>query len=61
MLDPKSCRENAQRCLAHAGQTNDPILKERLTETAHGWMRLAADFQKYEDITSGQKSLKRTA
>lgn len=41
--DPKECREQAQRCLQLAAETNDPVLKNSLTETAHRWERLAAD------------------
>jgi hypothetical protein len=41
--DPKECREQAKRCLKLAAETNDPVLKNSLTETAHRWERLAAD------------------
>ena len=39
--------------MTQASQTTDPIIKEkRLTETAQGWLRLAADFEKYNDRTA---------
>ena len=41
--DPKECREQAKRCLKLAAETNDPVLKNSLRETAHGGERLAAD------------------
>jgi hypothetical protein len=41
--DPKECQEQAKRCLKLAAETNDPVLKNSLTETAHRWERLAAD------------------
>jgi hypothetical protein len=50
MLDTHEFRENATRCMAEAAQTTDPILKERLTETAQGWMRLAADLANHNAI-----------
>jgi hypothetical protein len=49
MLDAHECRENAMQCMAQAAQTADPILKERLTETAQGWMRLTADLAAHND------------
>jgi hypothetical protein len=47
--------------LAHAAHTADPIVKERLVETAQGWIHLAADFQKYVEATAGQEPMKRSA
>ena len=44
MIDANECWENARRCVMLANQTTDPLVKERLFETAQGWMRLAADF-----------------
>jgi hypothetical protein len=43
--DPKECREQAKRCLKLAAETNDPVLRESLTDTAHRWERLAADLE----------------
>jgi hypothetical protein len=43
MLDVNECRRNARRCLKQAAQATDPIIKERLSESAKGWARLAAD------------------
>ena len=48
MIDANECREHAERCMAHAAQATDPVVKERLIETAQGWRRLAADFAKRE-------------
>jgi hypothetical protein len=49
MLDANECRENAKRCVTLAAQTTDPVIKERLFETAQGWTRLAIDFAKFND------------
>lgn len=46
MRDVNECREHAERCMAEANQTEDPVIRQRLIETAQGWMRLAADFAK---------------
>ena len=53
MLDLNECRGTRQAVYdaAQASQTTNPIIKERLTETAQGWLRLAADFEKYNDRT----------
>jgi hypothetical protein len=48
MLDANECREYAKQCVRQAAQTADPILKERLTETAQGWTRLASDLANTE-------------
>ena len=53
MLNANECREHAERCMTQAAETTDPIVKERLIETAQGWMRLAADFENYPDRTDG--------
>ena len=53
MLDANECREHAERCMTQATQTTNPIVKERLIETAQGWRRLAADFETYPDRTHG--------
>ena len=48
--------------MTQAVQATDPIIKERLTETAQAWLRLAADFENYTDLTeSFWVRLKRTA
>jgi hypothetical protein len=41
--DPQECRAHAKRCWALAQQTNDPVLKDCLVDTAQRWSRLAAD------------------
>ena len=62
MLDANECREHAERCMTQATQTTNPIVKERLIETAQGWRRLAADFENYPDRTHGfHERLKRSA
>jgi hypothetical protein len=53
MIDANECREPAERCMTQAAQATDPIIKNRLTETAQGWLRLAADLAKYPDPTEG--------
>jgi len=49
MIDANECRENAKRCQTLAAQTTDPVMKERLFETAQGWARLAIDFANLND------------
>ena len=62
MLDVNACREHAERCMTQAAQATDSIIKERLTETGQAWLRLAADFENYTDLTeSFWVRLKRTA
>ena len=36
MIDANECREHAERCMMQAAQATDPIIKDRLTETAKG-------------------------
>jgi hypothetical protein len=43
--DPKECRERAKRCLALASQTNNPNLKESLTDIANRWAALATELE----------------
>ena len=48
--------------MTQAAQATDSIIKERLTETGQAWLRLAADFENYTDLTeSFWVRLKRTA
>ena len=49
--DPKECSENGKRCVALAAKVTDPVVRRRLLETAHGWMRLAFDFAKMDSET----------
>ena len=49
MLDAKECREQAMKCMKQAADAADPFLKQRLSETAQGWQRLAADLAKLEE------------
>ena len=41
MFDANECREHAKRCVMMAAQTTDPVMRERLSETAQAWARLA--------------------
>ena len=43
MLDANECRQEAMKCVKQAAEATDPILRQRLSETAQGWSRLAAD------------------
>jgi hypothetical protein len=62
MLDVNECRRNAKQCLKQAAEATDPIIKERLSETAQGWARLAADLAIINDrVVKGRKGLQRTA
>jgi hypothetical protein len=49
MLDARECREQAMKCMKQAAEATDPLLKQRLSETAQGWHRLAADLAKLEE------------
>jgi hypothetical protein len=49
MLSAKECREHAIKCMKVAAEATDPIVKQRLSETAQGWNRLAADLAKLEE------------
>ena len=42
MFDANECREHARRCVMMAAQTTDPVIRERLSETAQAWARLAS-------------------
>lgn len=48
MFDANECREHAKRCVTMAAQTTDPILRERLSETAQAWARLASQLADIE-------------
>jgi hypothetical protein len=52
MLSPDECREQAASFVKMASQAYDPTLKERLLETAQGWMRLAADLANLNSQTT---------
>ena len=56
--DPKECREQAKRCLRLAAETNDPVLRDSLTDTAYRWERLAADLQSDNDNLARQNQRK---
>jgi rRNA maturation endonuclease Nob1 len=49
MLDANECRQEAMKCVKQAAEATDPILRQRLSETAQGWSRLAADLANLED------------
>jgi hypothetical protein len=49
MLNAKECSENAMKCMKLAAEATDPILKQRLSETAQGWNRLAVDLATLEE------------
>ena len=59
MIDANECRAHAERCMAQAAQATDPVVKERLIETAQGWRRLAADFAKYPDPVASTELVRR--
>jgi hypothetical protein len=42
MFDANECREHAKRCVMMAAQATDPLIRERLSETAQAWARLAS-------------------
>jgi hypothetical protein len=49
MLDAEECRERAVKSMKQAAEAIDPVIKQRLFETAQGWRRLAADLAKLEE------------
>jgi hypothetical protein len=55
MLDAKECREQATICMKQAAEAADPFLKQRLSETAQGWHRLAADLAKLEEKSAKER------
>lgn len=48
-MDAKDCHKQANRFLKLADKATDPDLRERLTETAVRWQRLAVDFETHEE------------
>ena len=49
MLDARECREHSIRCRKEFAEATDPILKQRLCETAEGWNRLAIDLANLDE------------
>jgi hypothetical protein len=49
MLDANECRERARQFIQMSVEATDLITKQRLVETAEGWLRLAADLAKIEE------------
>ena len=43
--DAERCREHAKECWAWAASTNNPNLKESLTDLAKRWTRLATEIE----------------
>ena len=50
--DLKECREQAKRCLKLAVDTDDPVLKNSLIDTAQRWERLASDLHSDNDLVA---------
>ena len=52
--DAERCREHANECWAWAASTNNPSVKESLTELAKRWTRLATELEAtrilFEDV-----------
>jgi hypothetical protein len=42
MLDAEECRELANSCIKQAAEATDPMVSQRLSETAQGWARLTS-------------------
>ena len=49
MLEPDKCREHAAEFMKRAAKTIDPIERNRLSEIAYGWHRLAIDLARLEE------------
>jgi hypothetical protein len=43
--DAERCREHAKECWAGAASTNNPSVKESLTDLARRWTRLATEIE----------------
>ena len=50
MLKANECREHAKRCVTMAVQARDPAVRERLSDTAQGWARLASQLLDIEQM-----------
>ena len=61
MLSSNECREQAKGYVKLAAQSTDPVLKQRLAETAHGWARLAADLANMDELEKLRGTNKRIA
>jgi hypothetical protein len=48
MLDARGCREHSMRCVELAALATDPVVKQRLSETAQEWARLAFELAEVE-------------
>jgi hypothetical protein len=48
MLSAKECQEHARQFMQMSAEAADPVVKQRLAETAQGWARLAADLANLE-------------
>jgi hypothetical protein len=52
--DAERCREHAKECWAWAASTNNPSVKESLTDLAKRWTRLATELEAtrilFEDV-----------
>jgi hypothetical protein len=46
--DPEQCRANAQRCTALANSTEEPQMKQILTDLARQWTRRAIELEQAE-------------
>jgi hypothetical protein len=50
MLKANECREHAKRCVTMAAEARDPVVRERLSDTAQGWARLASQLLDIEQM-----------
>jgi hypothetical protein len=54
MLDPKSCRNNANSCIAIANVLTEPEMRDTLFALAMAWLNLAGELEReaseYEEM-----------
>ena len=55
MFSLDECREHARRCARMAAEIDDPHLKQRLEETAAGWLRVAIDMAQLDKQSRGAR------
>jgi nitrate reductase assembly molybdenum cofactor insertion protein NarJ len=45
MIDPKSCRNNANSCIEMANDLTEPEMRDRLLALATEWLKLAGELE----------------
>lgn len=55
MFDTNECREHAKRCVTMAAQTTNPVLKQRFSEMAQAWARLASQLAETDEPPTNRR------